>query len=190
MVMQGQDVASKLDVLAGKLDKIAALLAYASTNPLLDLFEAAYDISDVAVGGNSSSKYAQVKDLWGRTRLFSHLRISQIEIYAPKLAVADSLDLRIYRAGQANNQDLVADFSGTSQLTDTWYASFSNRQIDYKPQDLTAGGILWIVISNLAGNSNSSPFLVKITGQIFPVYPPDFDPIALAQLSQLQKASG
>lgn len=90
-----------------------------------------------------------------------HVAIVQVDVVAGQLAVSDGVNVRIFsRSARHSPMEVVADFDGTSQLTDVWAASFSNRRIDY--EDLDKKEIMWVRITNKAGNSKASDFRVTV----------------------------
>ena len=98
-------------------------------------------------------------------RPFKHLVILQVEIAAIDLISSDTVTLRLFRRGGFQvPQELVAEFAGTSQVTGTWVANFSNRRIDYF--DLTLGASVWVSINNPSGNSGPTTFNVWIWAKV------------------------
>ena len=132
-----------------------------------------------------------ISDAWDRLQPFSHVSITQVDIAATGLAVADTLTVRLHRSGNVVTSplDIMAEFSGASQLTDTWMASFTNRRIEFHPRDRTAAepGLIWVLVSNTSSNRANS-VRVTIYGRRFPVLPvvPSESEI-IKQLQRLQR---
>lgn len=161
-------------------------------NPLEDLFWAELDLATINPGASLDPKPMVIKDVWNRQQPFSHLSITQVDVAAIGLAVTDSLDVRLYRSGNPsqNPLDVCADFYGASQLTDVWYASFSNRRIEYHPRDHDPAlpGLLWVVVTN-ASATKADSVRVTVYGRRFPIYPVvPTEADILAQLQALEKA--
>ncbi len=155
--------------IATQLEEIKLALAR-GVNPLEDLVMGTADTPTINITNTSNQIPIQIHDVWRRPRFFSHLSITQVEISSPSLAVADSITVRLYRAGNPTlPQDLVADFTGASQLSDNWIATFSNRRIEFTPKDQDKGGIIWISVTN--NGSVNSIFRVSVWGRAFPVTP-------------------
>ena len=109
-------------------------------------------------------------DLRGNPIEFEHLSITEVDIAAPQLVNADDVRLRLFRTGQRRvPQDLVAEFTGTSAVSGTWQASFSNRRIEYT--DLAGESKLYIAIRNTAANSAPTTFEVRVYARTFPMTP-------------------
>lgn len=139
-------------------------------SPYEDLVMARVSSPTVPVG-ISHDLEVQVTDLWGRPVDFAHISITQVEISARELVNTDSVRLRFYRHGTRRTpQDLVADFDGTSQLTDTWYAAFSDRRIEYGAPDVQS--TIYLTARNTTGNSGPTTFQITLYGRRFPPRPP------------------
>ena len=126
-------------------------------------------ISVPTVGvGIEITRDVEFTDLEGNRVEFAHLSITEVDIAAPQLVNADDVRLRLFRTGrQRVPQDLVAEFTGTSVVSGTWQASFSNRRIEYS--DLDESNELHLAVRNTSGNSASSTFDIRVYARIFPV---------------------
>lgn len=119
----------------------------------------------VAVGTESDFE-VQFTDLAGRGIRFQHLSITQVDIAAPQLLNADDVRLRLFhRSSRRVPEDLAAEFTGTSAVSGTWQASFSNRRIEY--DDLTGQSKLYLALRNSAGNSGASTFELRFYARVF-----------------------
>ena len=119
----------------------------------------------VTVGTESESE-VDFKDLLDKPVKFVHLAITEVDIAAPQLANADDVRLRLFqRRTRLVPQDLVAEFTGSSLITGTWQASFSNRRIEYT--DVSGRSKLYIAIRNTAGNSGPSIFDLRFYARVF-----------------------
>ena len=117
--------------------------------------------------GNESTFDVELTDLWDNPIEFSHLSITEVDIAAPQLVNADDVRLRLFRTGrQRVPQDLVAEFSGTSAVSGTWQASFSNRRIEYS--DLDGKSNLHLAVRNTSGNSGPTTFDLRFFARPFP----------------------
>ena len=131
-----------------------------------DLVVVRVSTPSVSVGTNYDWD-AQVNDVWDRPQTFSHLSIVQVNIAAPGLAAADSVTLRLYTRGDRRiPQDLMADITGTSDLSGTWFGSITTRRSEY--DDSTDQDQVWGRLTNASGNSAPSNFEVTIYARRFP----------------------
>lgn len=106
-------------------------------------------------------------DLQGHRVDFSLFLITQILISARGLATTDSVRFRLYRRKTRTvPQDIVAEFDGTSQLSDVWFAGFSNRRIELLDSDKS--GEVHGDLRNTTGNSGSTSFLILLSGIRYP----------------------
>ena len=130
------------------------------------LVKAVVSTSSVAV---NSERNVDVKftDLWGNPIEFSHLSITEVDIAAQQLVNADDVRLRLFRTGQRRVPlDLVAEFTGTSAVTGTWQAAFSDRRIEY--DDLDGKDELHLAVRNSSGNSAPTTFDLRFFARPFP----------------------
>ena len=125
-------------------------------------------LSTPSVPVNTESTFTlEFTDLEGHPIGFVHLSITEVDIIATQLSASDAVRLRIFRSGQRRvPQDLVAEFSGASQVSDTWASAFSNRRIEYT--DLSKQSKLYLNVRNNSGNSVSTTFEVWVYGRTFP----------------------
>ena len=162
-----QLLAETLSANTRALQQIERRLATATPMVTSEALAKAVLLSASITVGTETDFELEVTDLWDRVTPFSHLSITEVDIAAPLLVNADDVRLRLFRTGQRRvPQDLVAEFTGTSLVTGTWSAAFSNRRIEYT--DETKKSTLYISIRNTSGNSRASPFEVRIYGRRFP----------------------
>lgn len=129
------------------------------------LVKAVLTSASVVVGTESNFEL-KFTDLSDKPIDFIHLTITEVGIAAPQLANADDVRLRLFFTGQRRvPQDLVAEFTGTSAVSGTWQASFSNRRIEYT--DRTGQSKLWVAVRNTAGNSAASTFDLRFYARFF-----------------------
>lgn len=142
------------------LARIEALLARGITSP--DDIVTIETTFPTALVGNAINQDVFPCELGTRDPApFSRLFIVQIDLFAPSLVAADSVQLRIFRRTRRRlPDDLVADFTGASQLSAMWIASFTGRQINYRDQDQL--GKVYLSVTNQSGNSGPSDFTVTI----------------------------
>ena len=123
--------------------------------------------SPTVLVGNSFQFDVPLNDLQGQAVDFSLFLVTQILIAAPGLATGDSVRLRLYRrTTRVVPQDIVAEFDGTSQLSDVWFAGFSNRRIELLDSDNR--GQVHGDIRNTTGNSGPGSFLILLHGIRYP----------------------
>lgn len=147
---------------------IERALRYGTARPK-DLLLATWNVPTVSIGG-VKTEGPPTRDIYGREAIFAHLTIVQVDIAAPQLAAADSVTFRIYNRGTFSAPlELVAEFTGASQVSGMWFASFSNRRIEYT--DETNLARVYMTITNAAGNSIASTFNIRVWGERYPVPP-------------------
>ena len=147
--------------------QLGALPAAAPVVTTEFLVQAALSSPSIPVG-NETTFELEFTDLNGNPIKFEHLSITEVDIAAPQLVNADDVRLRLFRTGQQRvPQDLVAEFTGTSLVSGTWQASFSNRRIEYT--DLGGESKLHIAVRNTAANSAPSTFDLRFYARTFPL---------------------
>jgi len=122
------------------------------------------ELPSVSVGNSEDPEVAFASSEERAVRFYM-LRISQIELDGGQLASTDTVTLEIYRdRGRSAPRDLVARYTGTSQVTDLWKAVFLDQRLEYF--DRARAGLVYARITNTTGNSRSSPFHLVITGEV------------------------
>lgn len=92
---------------------------------------------------------------------FITLKIDQVEIDSPNLADTDTVTLLLYRSRTRQTpRQVVARYSGVSQLSGMWKATFTDENILYFDQD--GESTLYGRITNASGNSASATFHIVI----------------------------
>ena len=143
---------------------LAALQAGIPTVEVLAIGEA--NVATVAVDTEVDVDISIKDILTGERVTFTHLSITQIDIYAPQLVAADAVRLRLFiRGTRTVPQDIVVEFDGVRDLTGTWFRTFNNRRIEY--YDLDNKDYIRARVRNTAGNSAASTFGIRIYGRVF-----------------------
>ena len=157
------DSLQRSEKLLGRLEELLALGIVTRE----DVVKVALTTPTVTVGTESEFE-VEFKDLLDKPVKFVHLTITEVDIAAPQLANADDVRLRLFRQSRRRvPQDLLAEFTGSSVVSGTWVANFSNRRIEYT--DVSGRSKLYIAIRNTAGNSGPTTFDLRFYARAFPI---------------------
>lgn len=144
------------DIVSTELTNGVSVASVADTRVKLEL-------DTPSVGTNSSRNFSgKFKDPEGLEIAFKNIIVLQIEIDASSLNNADTVTLILYRTGSRRTpRDVIARYSGTSQISGMWKSIFSDQRIEYFPaaRDNTIYG----TITNASGNLRSTTFHLIIT---------------------------
>ena len=102
-------------------------------------------------------------DLEGNQITFRGLEILQVEFDAEGLVAADTVTLSLYRKETRTTEELVARYSGTSDITGAWKSIQSNQLIQYF--DGEKQNEIYGRVTNATGNSAACTFHVVITAR-------------------------
>ena len=95
---------------------------------------------------------------------FDMLEIDQVEIDSPRLVDTDTVTLILYRSRTRQTpRQVMARYSGVSQITGMWKSTFTAEDLLYSDQDRDSK--IYGRITNAAANSNSATFHIVITAR-------------------------
>lgn len=141
--------------------------------PVGTVIYAEVDVPNVAVGATLDFSAVLRTDQNARPVAFLVANILQVDIVARNLQATDSVVFKMYRrARRREPDDLLARFSGTSQVTGMWRSGFVDQQIHYMDLDKSSTGTrdgttsVYFRVENSSGNSGGTTFLVHLIAKV------------------------
>ena len=121
--------------------------------------------------GNSYDGKLQLQDADTREVVkFYAIDLLQVEVAGNLLAPGDTVTLRIYRRDRRREPgDIVAEYTGITQVKGMWKAAFVEQHIGYIDMDMnrpSGDSFLHIRVTNATGNSRASDFRLFFLGVV------------------------